>query len=485
MDPMVSVYGISSDGVEIDLKSIRLVKEDGSNLVDDVARAQNLQQVQAEINRAVESWARKNLSTVAIPLERIDMVELLSWIQRQTSYPRDQEVLVESELVEWGYRTARRLVFDAGQTRPTTGTMHMDIRGRVVQIDSVALDATQAGTYGQDLTDSPGTYLTVTGAISSDEDGSFDVALYVAKDLENDNALLVQIGGNTNLERDVTLTATEDIPFLTHGEISNHVLTLHKRTGANKTTEAAQLPTPTPITPDTTNLEPPDVVWDHAVGDSVMTWQADSGSKVVPLEGEFQVIIGTETYRNDGFTYQALRAKTRATTGQSVGTLDVAYGIKVPGTTTRIGIGDDDHVRVFSRADARVIVESHYRLTVEAPTVYYQKTFAVSAGNRNRWQRDEDSKPYDSSGGMLDYIFHGSDKGDFDPDEFSRLPTVVEGAVRAGNQGIEITGKGAIAKFSDNHFAFAPSNDSAALPDGTELTFELKGNPSSTCEPTR
>ena len=199
--------------------------------------------ITAGIVAGVQSWARTRNSDT-IPLVKINLTELETWVDRQDLLPKESETLISSEERLFGHSASQALFLDTGKTRPVVGTSHWNIQGHVVQVDNAALEATQSGTISQDLTDAPGTYLTVRGAISSQRDGNFDIDLYVAKDETNNNRYLVQISGNTNLDRQVEVTSTQDISFLTDLDLDGrtNVVSANKRTGSATTTDTFTIP---------------------------------------------------------------------------------------------------------------------------------------------------------------------------------------------------------------------------------------------------
>ena len=285
--------------------------------------------IAAGIAAGVANWAKAG-NTDTIPFVKIDLTELENWIDHHDILPKDQETLVTSREELFGHSASQTLDLDTDKTVPTAGISHWNIQGHIVQVDNAALHALQPGTVSQNLLDAPGTYLTIPNAISSQRDGNFDIPLYVAySDLSN-TRYLIQIGGNTRLDRQLEVTSTEDISFLTDLEFNattnvvsapkrtgtaestetftlpayisgiayndgTHVITITHRDGANSTQTTIQLPSVT--TPQA--HDPPTVYYDHTITVSASnrnTWIADPGANAYDAssDGVLDLYVGDD-----------------------------------------------------------------------------------------------------------------------------------------------------------------------------------------------
>ena len=182
--------------------------------------------------------AEKSACAGRYPLEKPDLAALAAWGRRQD---RDSETILASSEHRFGHGGFYRLALDAGKTRPTTGLSRWDIQGNVVTLDNAEIEAKDDGTLGYTIADAPAdTYVKIEHAISSDEDGNFDVALYVSKDPDNDDSYLIVIDGNTTLDRQLEIISVPDT-FLGLA-VSGQTLTLTGQRGENEISIPYHLP---------------------------------------------------------------------------------------------------------------------------------------------------------------------------------------------------------------------------------------------------
>ena len=424
-----------------------------------ISIAQMQAAITAGIISGVEAWARKGQADL-IPIVKIDLDGLKEWIDRQDIIPKDQETLLTKRERIWG-TMGQGLTLDTGAQRPTEGTIHIDIKGHVVQLDAGELDRASAGSLGQDLA-SLGDGVTIPNAISEDEDGRFNVSLTVSKHPTDLNRLITQISGSTRLDRDVAITATTDIPFVTEVTYTpgSRTVTITRRQGSNTTHTSFQLPTDnTPITP-TTALLPPDEFFSQAVTADA-TWQGSATSNIVPLNGNFEVVVGGTTIRDASFTFQNLRAKTSVVRNSATtNTADDTHSILIPGRSARIALTRQGRMLMTGEA-ATFLIESQYRFATEPPTTAYQHTIVVTAGNIGRYQADPDSSPIEAGktyDEKIDIDGAGEDDlGDIGPRLFSQLPVVAAGDTATDELGQIATGMVAIrkGKTSADHLLYA------------------------------
>ena len=473
--------------------------------------------ITAGIASGVEAWARTG-NAALIPLLKLDLTALEQWADRQDLLPKDQETLLTPRPVIFGHSSSQTLHFDRGKTRPTTGTMHFDIQGNVVQVDAAALDAAMGGTIGQSLAEVSGVGIVVPNAISSNEDGNYDVSLRVAKDDDSDALVFIQISGSTNLNRRLGITATADISFLTDlnfdapsNRISaskrsgddtgtdaftlpaylstvaynatNHTITITARDGSNTTTTTINLPAATtPVTPDV-DLEPPDEFYDEQLSARSSNFVSDSGATQIPLQGSFDVWVNafnetTEIIRDDAFTFEALREKTASANGRTPTTANAISGTADSGAFW-IGRTTGNRPLFSNRGDntaRRFQLVSHYAIKPEPPTTFFDESITVNATTRNIYQSDPGANAYSAAtDGTVRWFVNDVQLESVTPRQVANFGTVQAGTMHTGG-GIEDTRYGTLG-FTGTHFVFAPINDAGQAPDGTVLRIRVTGTP--------
>ena len=491
---------------------------------------QTAQQVQAAITAGiaagVSSWAlAANADT--IPFTKIDLTELEKWADRQDFLPKDMEVLIASRRILLETGVSRYLDLDTDQTRPTTGISHWNIQGHVVTLDNAALEAKNAATISANIIPFPADYIEIPNAVSQFEDGNFNLSLYVGKDPDSNARYIYQLQGNTNINRQLEVTSTEDIGFLNDATFDTaanrftfprregtaqqsrqitlpayvqgiafnagtHVFTITERDGANTTTQTVQLPASSiPVTP-TTELEPPDESYDETLAANSTTFTADADSSVIPLTGGFDVWVTptggqTEIVRHGDFNFETLRALAAATTAT---TPSASNALSVAASSGDLWVAHTAafHILASNRGDTqarRVQIVSHYQIKAEPPETIFDLTVTASATNRLRWLEDPEATAYDPlNDGDLDYFLDGVEEDDdITPHQFGNFGTPVAGAVEpnvatAGGQGEAISDRGVLSRTADNKFVFllypAPP---VGVADGTQVRIEVKKKP--------
>ena len=150
-----------------------------------------------------------------------------------------------------------------------------------------SLEGKDPATDSSDLTPFTNTYVRLSGAVSQNEDGNFNLDLLVGKDADTDTRYWVQMTGNTRLTRQLAVTGKEDLTLVndvtfdaTKNEVTTHrqrgdsepdttftlpafvslidynardarIITITRADGANITTTTVTLPSVNiPVTPD-------------------------------------------------------------------------------------------------------------------------------------------------------------------------------------------------------------------------------------------
>lgn len=453
------------------------------------AEAATLEEIRNALNTAVEDWARADLTPkVKIPFDQLDAQSVKRWLDRQTSYQREDEVLVTPVGHVFSERQATTVTFDAGKKRPTAGLIFVTISdsndSKTFTIDASALNALMNGTASQNWRDSddpppPNSFLRFDNVISSDEDGNYDTGVIVGKnDTGPDNFLIFQSLGDVGLDRTIGITALEYLPWTYDEELQDNTLKFYKQVGANKFIKSLLLPTHTPITPATTRLDPPDIFFQSTLTVSA-NWLGDAHANETPTEGPWEALIGDDEVivRGDALTFENVRSKTPSTVGESTGTTDDNYRVKIPGYNIWVGIDSDGELDVYSQVATKFKIRDYWKIRTEDPTTFFEKSFVIGSGNRNRWQGDEDGHAYSRADGEVDVIVNDVKIARILPNNIDNIAIRVAGTLRTSG-GIEDSEWGYIAV--DSHtdgeidWLYSPLDDENTLPDGTEVNLVIK-----------
>ena len=411
-------------------------------------------------------------ATGLIPLSAVDESDLVAFLRRQASYPRDDETLISSKGHAFDARANTRLALDVGEVLPEAGTIYVTISdpsdSKLVSIDAAALhalnDATESINWRDpdDPADS-GSFLHVPNAVSQDEDGNFNLGFLVGKNVaDGNNFLLIQLDGNTTLNRQVKAIAVADIPFesrVVYDE-TTHILSVTTRTGKFSQTETYQLSAAGTVIP---NTEPPDVHYHHTIPQSSLRIVADPNSTQIPEGGSFSIKIDGLVYSDHHFTYENLRSKTVVAAGDG-GTTDSTKGIRIPGVTGYVYRSAANHPLIWLRdttAARDVELVDHQIANLETGLTIFDQTY-TSGVARNVFQVDDDGEEYNpDTDGIADLYINGTREEVITKTLWTNLAEVTDNQVRT-NQGQEYTGKGYLAKVG-NKPAWCIPTDSLAF----------------------